>query len=112
VTLQPSPIADALFWEHLRRRCKRLIERALHGVRALGKIAAVVLVISAGRAKGFTLFGLVQRNAGVTKGFERRFTSGTGDRLGIYKVLTTGACGHGVRATGLNSWLRCQWFLF
>jgi len=70
------------------------VEGAVFGVGAFGEVAGVVGVVGAGVAEVGVAGGTVQFDAGMPVGFQLHLAGGTGDRLGINRLLATGAGGH------------------
>ena len=69
-------------------------QRTFAGVRSLRKVAGVVSVIGTALTQVSFSFGAMEGNAGMPKCFERRAAVGTGDRLGIDRLMAARAVGH------------------
>jgi hypothetical protein len=72
-----------------------LIHRAISRIGALGIVARIIRIIGASLTQRCISSGLIQRDAGMTKGFERGAAIGAGDSVRLDCLAAFGTVGHG-----------------
>jgi len=101
-----QPVAGAVR-ERLRHKWLSLIviKRAFFGKGTLRVVASVVCVINTGSAQKFFGFRSIKRDTRMTESFEGDFAVWTGERLGVYRLVTAGAIRHRQQGDGVMWWV-------
>lgn len=71
-----------------------VIKGAFLGFGTLRVVAGIVFVVSTGSAQKFCWCRSIQGDARMTESLERGFAVRTGNRLGVYRLVTAGAIRH------------------
>ena len=83
-----------------KRLSSIVIKRAFFGKGTLGVVASVVFMINTGSAQKFFGWRSIKGDTRMTESFERDFAVRTGDRSGVYRLVTAGAIRHRQQVIG------------
>jgi hypothetical protein len=82
-----------------------VIKRAFFGKGTLRVVASVVFVINTVSAQKFFGFRSIKRDTRMTESFESDFAVRTGERSGVYRLVTAGAIRHRQQGYGVRWWV-------